>query len=171
MTLNALSWIAMAAYAFHILEEYQLNWRDWARNALKLPVEWSDFYVTNAVVIALGVAQAMLAIELPLAPMSFAALMLINAIFFHILPFARTRRFSPGLITAVLLFLPCSLAVFSKAHQTGQATVTTMIFSFVIGAVTMAYPIVMLRVRSQSFSTRVPNNPSACGRNYCWQRL
>jgi len=29
-------WIATAAYAFHILEEYELNWYDWARNILKL---------------------------------------------------------------------------------------------------------------------------------------
>jgi hypothetical protein len=46
----------MAAYAAHILEEYTFDWRNWARNTLDLPVEWSDFYVTNCVVIALGIA-------------------------------------------------------------------------------------------------------------------
>jgi hypothetical protein len=57
---------------------------------IKLPVEWSDFYVTNAIVIALGIAQAQLAPALPLAPLIFASLMLINAVFFHILPVVRT---------------------------------------------------------------------------------
>ena len=75
----------MAAYAIHIMERYTFDWRNWARAVIKLPVEWSDFYVTNAIVIALGIAQAELAPVLPFAPLTFASLMLINAVFFHIL--------------------------------------------------------------------------------------
>jgi hypothetical protein len=90
MTLQTLAWLAMAAYALHIMEEYTFDWRNWARAVIKLPVEWSDFYVTNAIVIALGIAQAQLAPALPLAPLIFASLMLINAVFFHILPVVRT---------------------------------------------------------------------------------
>ena len=48
MSLTDLLWLATAAYGVHILEEYQLNWRDWARAVIRLPVEWSDFYVVNA---------------------------------------------------------------------------------------------------------------------------
>ena len=29
MTLTDLLWLATACYGIHILEEYQLNWRDW----------------------------------------------------------------------------------------------------------------------------------------------
>ena len=54
MTLQTLAWLSMAAYALHIMEEYSFDWRNWARAVIKLPVEWSDFYVTNAIVIALG---------------------------------------------------------------------------------------------------------------------
>ena len=116
MTLQTLAWLAMAAYALHIMEEYTFNWRNWARAVIKLPVEWSDFYVTNAVVIALGIAQAQLAPALPLAPLMFASLMLINAVFFHLLPVLRTRgRFSPGVVTAVMLFFPGGLAVWWRA--------------------------------------------------------
>ena len=43
MTFTNLIWFATACYGLHILEEYQLDWRDWARKALGLPVEWSDF--------------------------------------------------------------------------------------------------------------------------------
>ena len=59
MTMTTLAWLGMAAYAAHILEEYILDWRNWARNVLGLPAEWNDFYVTNGVVVALGIAQAM----------------------------------------------------------------------------------------------------------------
>jgi hypothetical protein len=43
-------------------------------------------------------------------------IMLINAVFFHILPFVRMGgRFSPGLVTAILLLLPTGIAVWRKA--------------------------------------------------------
>ncbi|OYX84739.1 MAG: HXXEE domain-containing protein, partial [Azorhizobium sp. 35-67-5] len=54
-------WLATACYGVHVLEEYQLNWRDWAHAVIKLPVEWNDFYIVNALVIVLGVSAAQLA--------------------------------------------------------------------------------------------------------------
>ena len=65
MSLTDLLWLATAAYGVHILEEYQLNWRDWARAVIGLPVEWSDFYVVNALVIVLGIVAANLAGHCP----------------------------------------------------------------------------------------------------------
>src|SRR5271167_1366895 len=91
MSLATLAWLSMTAYAIHILEEYTFDWRNWARAVIKLPVEWSDFYVTNAVVVALGIGQAMLAPALPLAPLIYASLMVVNAALFHVLPMLRTR--------------------------------------------------------------------------------
>jgi hypothetical protein len=61
MPLTDLMWPATANHGLRILEEYQLIWRDWARAVIKLPVEWSDFYVVNALVIVLGIAAAHLA--------------------------------------------------------------------------------------------------------------
>lgn len=87
LTLTGLLWLATACYGVHILEEYQLDWRNWARSALKLPVEWTDFYVVNALVVILGIVAANLA-AWPAIALAFPALMLINATFFHVLPFA-----------------------------------------------------------------------------------
>ena len=53
MRLADLAWLATASYAIHILEEHTFDWRNWARAVVKLPVEWSDFYVTNAIVVVL----------------------------------------------------------------------------------------------------------------------
>ena len=116
-------------------------------------MEWSDFYVTNAVVIALGIAQAHLAPLLPLAPLTFASLMLINAVFFHILPFARTRgrRFSPGLVTAILLFFPIGIALWWKAGDEALLDRTTVMAAIAGGAALMAYPIVMLNLRGRPY--------------------
>ena len=91
MSLTDLLWLATAAYGLHILEEYQLNWRDWARGVLGLLAEWNGFYVVNALVIVLGIVGANLAGHHPGIALAFPALMLINATFFHVLPFALTR--------------------------------------------------------------------------------
>lgn len=113
----------MAAYALHIREEFTFDWRNWDRAVIELP----DFYITNAIVIALGIAQAHSAPVLPLAPLTFASLMLINAVFFDILPFVRMRgRFSPGLVTAILLFFPAGIAVWWKAGREVSLDWTTV---------------------------------------------
>jgi hypothetical protein len=88
------------------------------RAVIGLPVEWSDFYVVNALVIVFGVVAANLA-RWPGPALAFPALMLINATFFHVLPFARSggRRFSPGLATAVVLFYPIGIACYWRVAR------------------------------------------------------
>ena len=149
MSLQAWAWVATGAYAAHIMEEYTFNWRDWARGALKLPVEWTDFYVTNAVVVVLGIVSAELAPSLPVAPLAYASLMLINAVFFHILQVIRTKgRFSPGVITAVVLFLPVGIGEFAEASGSGVLDGSVAVGAIAAGAIVMAYPIVMLKTKS-----------------------
>jgi hypothetical protein len=156
MSLSAMSladwcWLATVAYGLHILEEFTLDWRNWARNLFGLPVEWSDFYVVNALVIVLGAVAAELAASAPRLALSFPALMLINATFFHVAPFIATRgRFSPGLITAVVLFYPIALACYWRAMADG-ATTGTVLTSLVIGAVLMASPIVLLKIKDRPY--------------------
>lgn len=157
MTLTDWAWLGLAAYAIHILEEYSFNWRDWARAVIGLPVTWADFAVTNGLVIVLGIAQAELAATLPLIPLSFAALMLINATFFHVLPVILKRgRFSPGLITAVLLFYPVVISIYDQAARDGVLSTGTIIGSLVIGAVLMATPIVFIRLRDRPYFRQAP---------------
>ncbi len=149
MTLTDLLWLATAAYGVHILEEYQLNWRDWARAVIGLPVEWSDFYVVNALVIVFGIVAANLAGHSPGLALSFPALMLINATFFHVLPFARTGgRFSPGLVTAVVLFYPIGVACYWRASHGGTLRMRSLVGSLVLGALLMASPIVLLKIKN-----------------------
>ncbi|MFG1416776.1 HXXEE domain-containing protein [Xanthobacter sp. V0B-10] len=152
MTLTDLAWLALAAYAIHMMEEYQFNWRDWARAVIGLPVEWGDFYVTNAIVVVLGIVQAELAASIPFAALVFAALMLINATFFHVLPFLLTRgRFSPGLMTAVVLFYPLGIAIFVAAADAGVLGTAVAVGAFAVGALLMASPVVFLRLRGRPY--------------------
>ena len=151
MTLTGLLWLATACYAIHMLEEYQLDWRDWARDALGLPVEWSDFYVTNAIVVVLGIVAANLT-AWPVIALGFAALMLINATFFHVLPMIVMRgRYSPGVFTAVVLFYPVGIACYRQAAAEGTLSTGAIAGSFLIGAALMASPIVLLRIKHKPY--------------------
>ncbi len=151
MSLADWCWLATAAYGLHILEEFTLDWRNWARKVLGLPVEWPTFYVVNSLVILLGIAAAELASHSAFLALAFPAVMLVNATFFHVLPFFTARfRFSPGLITAVILFYPIAIACYRRAAADGAGS-GTLIGSLVLGAVLMAYPIVLLKIKDTAY--------------------
>lgn len=148
MTLPDLLWLSTAAYALHVVEEFTLDWRNWARNVLGLPVDWPHFYMVNAAVIVLGVVAAEVAPGLPAVGLGFSALMLINATFFHVMPVLRHGgRFSPGLITAVLLFYPLGVLAYAAAGVGWGG----ILLSAVIGAALMACPVVLLVVRDRPY--------------------
>lgn len=160
MTMTTAAWLAMAAYSLHIMEEFSFDWRNWARDVIKLPVEWPDFFVTNAVVVAIGIAQAMLAATMPLVSLAFTGLMLINALFFHFLPMIVAKgRYSPGAFTALVLFLPSIAVSWSAALSSGVADVGTIGLGVAFGAVIMAYPVVMLRLRSLPYFQQIKVKP------------
>lgn len=157
MTLEVWAWLALAAYTLHIMEEFALDWRDWARSVIGLPVEWTYFYITNAAVIVLGIVQAQLANVLPVVALAFAAVMLINATFFHVLPIIVTKgRFSPGAITAVLLFYPVGIGMYRTAAAQGLLTRGVLLGSMLSGAVLMAYPIILLRLKGLPYFRQAP---------------
>jgi uncharacterized membrane protein HdeD (DUF308 family) len=129
----------------------QFDWRDWARAVIGLPVEWGDFYIANAAVIILGIVAAELAPTLAVAPLAFATPMLINGIFFHIAHVIRTKgTSSPGVVTAVVLSLPIGVAEFIEASKEG-VSLSVALAAFLIGAAFMAYPIVMLKLKSRPY--------------------
>ena len=152
ISLDQLCWLATAAYAIHVIEEFVFNWRGWARNVLHLPAEWGDFYVTNAVVMVLGIVAAETALRLPMIALAFPALMLINATFFHVMPFLLKKgRFSPGLITALVLFYPIGIAGYCVALRSGMLSPANLWGSLILGALLMATPIVFLKVKDRPY--------------------
>lgn len=159
MSYEFVLWIAIAAYGLHILEEYELNWRDWARAILGLPVEWGSFYVVNALVIVLGATCAAVGWRQPWFALAFPALMVINATFFHVLPVVVTRVYSPGLATALLLFYPVAAWTYYGAWTDGILTAESGILSAVVAALLMAYPILLLRIKGWAFFRQGDQSP------------
>jgi hypothetical protein len=79
----------------------------------------------------------------------FPALALVNAVVFHIGPTLLQRRFSPGLITAVLLFLPIGIWSYYAAYLDRVLTLGVGVVSALGGAVLMAYPLVLLQIKKR----------------------
>lgn len=150
MSHEHLLWVAVAAYGLHVLEEYELNWRDWAREILQLPVEWGSFYLVNSLVGVLGVCCASVGWREPWFALGFPALMIINASLFHVLPVITTRVYSPGVFTAVTLFYLVAGWTYYGAWVDGVLTLFSLVASFIFGAGLMAMPIVLLKIKSST---------------------
>ena len=144
-----LIWLTLIAYAVHVLEEATLGWKNWAQTSLKLNVNWTIFDIANLAVMFIAIATAMIGWQLPMVGLIVPALMLINGIFFHILPTFIQRKFSPGTITAIILFLPIGIWVYVGAYQDHVLSWTQLIGSFILGGLLMASPIIFLKLREK----------------------
>jgi len=138
-------WICLLAYGLHVIEEYDLGWQPWAVQVLGLPVTWGDFFITNGFgVMPLGLVAGSLGWSVPAASLLLPGVMLVNASVFHILPSVRSAAYSPGLISALLLFLPLGgwCMVTALLHHKDSLKLVTP-----LSVLLMAFPVVMLKLK------------------------
>ncbi|MDR1348077.1 MAG: HXXEE domain-containing protein [Prevotellaceae bacterium] len=136
-------WILTVAYAAHILEEYVLDWRKWVYETSGLTLEWTEFFTANFAVIILGIACSATGFEYPVFSYMFVALAAINAIFAHLGTTIVKRKFSPGLITSVLLFIPVCTWAYIIAGEKGILTVTFILVTSGGGLLIMLFPVTL----------------------------
>ncbi|HBE76909.1 MAG TPA: HXXEE domain-containing protein [Firmicutes bacterium] len=144
-------WIATLAYGLHIVEELLFDWKGWARGFLKLPAEWNEFYVFNGVVILYGCVSAIIGWKCPMIALSYPAFMLINVFFFHIFPVLKSKRFSPGLLSGIGLFIPIASLTYYGAGMDHVISSKVLIISTLFAAFVMAYPIIFQRLKIKAF--------------------
>jgi hypothetical protein len=137
---NVLAWLAVAAYALHIMEERILDWHSSMKKSLKLAMDVDHYRIIVRVFFVLGVIAAILVDPLPELARAFAVFLLINALIFHIWPMIRWQHFSPGSWTAVFLFLPIVYMTWVVANQPPQG----WIWPVVIGIAITAFPLLLL---------------------------
>ena len=68
----------------------------------------------------------------------------------HVLPFIRTKKFSPSLFTAIILFFPVGMYSFHLASENG-VQLKEMGVAMLTGFLLMAFPIVLLKTRKLPF--------------------
>lgn len=146
--LQILLWLCLAAYGVHVLEEFVFDWLNWSRQVLHLPTRWEDFYITNCLVVVMGIVAAEIAPEYPAIALGYPGLMLINATFMHVFPFLLKKgRFSPGLFTAVFFFWPLGICTMLAA----EPNVRVVMMALLVGAALLATPISFLLLKRASY--------------------
>ena len=151
MTHEYILWVATIAYGFHMIEETIYDWHGWVRRVLHLQAEWSEFYMVNAIVIVLGGSCAMIGWRCPAVALIFPSFMVVNAVLFHIVPVLVTRIFSPGLFTALALFVPVTAWLYWGAWADGVVTWEALAISGVAGFALMLFPIVLQKTKHLPF--------------------
>lgn len=148
MSLTVLAWLAVGAYALHILEEHILGWHGWARRNMNLSMEWDSYMTVEVVLLILGAIAAMLAPALPVLALAYAAFLVINVTFFHLLPMIISGgNFSPGIITGIVLFYPVGYyAYWGSGHPQN-----VVVWSVIIGAAIILWPVLLLKIRNQPY--------------------
>lgn len=141
-------WILVAASAIHVAEEHALGWQGWASEAFGdrfgIRPSWADFWATNAALIVFGVACAMVGWKAAGFSLGLAALALINAVGFHVLPSLRAGAPNPGLFTAVALYVPIGIWAYLAAAADDRLSLGAFVLSVLVGAAAMAAAIAML---------------------------
>ena len=118
------SWIfpsLFVAALLHVVEEYYVPGgflefvrRFGTRMAEQLTVPVA--VVVNGLFLVLALLAALLWRGYPVLSLSIAGLLLVNALI-HVAGSLRAKAYAPGLVTAVILYVPLSLAVFGIAAK------------------------------------------------------
>ena len=139
--MDVLVWLAVAAYALHIMEERILNWPESVRKAINVPFEHDNYRIITRVFFILGVIAAILLGTAPMFALGFGVFLLINAVVFHLWPMISTQKFSPGSWTAIFLFLPIVYMEYVAANLQPAA----WLWPVVIGVAITAFPLLLLK--------------------------
>ncbi len=101
-------WVVAVSCALHASEEYFTGWQEWARQTLGIVMPTPIFVVANAAIVVAALLLARVGWRRPALSLVIPSATLVNAVVFHILPTIVQDRVSPGVYTAVLLYLPFS---------------------------------------------------------------
>lgn len=128
----------------HIAEESIFDWTSWASQFVT-GVTVTQFIFWNAIFLALCVVGVFS--SSPILQLSLAGLVVINA-FVHLVPSLVHWQYSPGLVSALVLYLPVGVSAYAVSYRRFLATRRQMFLSVPLGAAWMAVPFIyqVLRV-------------------------
>ena len=143
-----LLWVVAGATALHAAEELLTGWLPWASASLGIAMPAAVFIIMNAVLFGLALLFASFGWWQPVPGLSIAFATLLNAVCFHIAPSIIARTLTPGVFTAVLLYVPFSSWVIAGALRDGvpersvgiAAAVGTVIAFGVVGLARAVFP-------------------------------
>lgn len=150
------AWLSVIVYALHYAEEGPRLVAWFGDHYLpsmrrKLPIYYTQkklnvenallFFITALNVILLNIYPDSLVLQIGVLAGAFG---FVGNTFFHAIPTLRTGIYSPGVVTASMLFPPVLVAYVWKMSQEGLLTASVTIVAFVAGSV--ALPLMLLFV-------------------------
>jgi hypothetical protein len=124
-------WAILGCVVLHIAEEYLTGFV--TRFQERFPRMTTDkFWVVNALFVLLCWVALVVNASVPLFSLSVPALLLVNAAI-HIGNSVRERRYSPGLITATILYLPVASIGYLTFAIAGLTSPPVLLGSFLLG--------------------------------------
>ena len=121
-----LLWLFLPAYLIHLAEEWFAGFPRWVAIVAGRPVPDEAFLIINGIAIMLlivGIRSAARAEESGWIAVAIAAIALFNTVF-HVSGSILTATYSPGLISAAVLYVPLGSLVMVRAlGQAPHATV------------------------------------------------
>jgi hypothetical protein len=145
---NWVFWAFVGAAAIHVVEEYKYpgGFIELMRrlNPMWAPLVTVKFAaIINALFLLLCVVGALMASKVLLFSLSVAGLLFVNTLS-HIMGAVRVKGYAPGVVSAVLLYLPLSSYAYYHFVSSGQLSVQGGIVSGLLGALCNAVPVVYL---------------------------
>ena len=132
--MSLLSWSLAGAASIHIIEEFAFpgGFKAWwcaYKPDIAASVSNRFLIIINGILIAFSVIVA-LAVSAPkgngvAAWLTLAALLFSNAIF-HIIGAIQTKRYSPGMISGIVLYIPLAIYGFAHFLRSGQASSSSL---------------------------------------------
>jgi hypothetical protein len=158
--MNVFFWAPMGAAALHMTEEFFIPggfaaWDRRYRPAISASITPRFHIIINGLLLLLcydvGATGG--------TPFGVALWLGVTALFFsnaiwHVVGAIRTRSYSPGLITGLLLYVPLTVYGYVHLLRSGQAPVTTAILAFAVGASYQFWATAIHRLRTRGAETR-----------------
>jgi len=139
MPLSIVPWLPLAAVSLHLIEEFVwpggfAEWFRWYRPERASSVTRGFLFRINA----LFVAMAVLAGVLGFARYGVAIWLVVASIaatngLFHLWAVARTGKYSPGVVTGCLVYLPLAVFGFRYFWEGGWASIGVVVQAALIG--------------------------------------
>jgi hypothetical protein len=152
-----MNWIFSAfvvAAVIHVLEEYAYpgGFSDWMRSLNPRFAPWITArfaLIVNGLFLLLCVMGAMIASKDLVFSLSVASLLFLNGLT-HLAGAIRAKRYAPGVVSGVLLYVPLSLYAFYLFASAGRLTLAGSAMAGLLGVLYQAVPIGYLGLSSMA---------------------
>lgn len=138
-------WVGIIAIGLHVMEEYAEGWLVWANQQVGprfgISFTQADFFFTAFLLIFYALAAAAIGWWAPAVSLAVPALFVVNAVFLHMVPSARSDRLTPGTLSAVFVYLPVAAWMFWAAAEDDVLSFSTLVLAFLLGTALMYYPL------------------------------